>query len=275
MENLDFYYWYLDYRERFRSLSDLEKAKSPMPREKARPAASHTVTMDSAIGFGNENEERTAEELSSQNVDHTGTHGSDFQPYRDEINAVLKTFFDDDSFKELNLEQSLKKYVKHHACRTTHPEVFAEVFEHINWVLGHSSLPNFLHNAILNIRSGWVAFYYVLAFINIIHVPMIYYMTFTGHMSRLYRLPILWFAFGGISSFFTARIGFCTFRGLFKRRQIPLYELDDIQAARVSTEKYTRTNGAQNVTHLTTILDPNVRKHNIVSVYETLTMIWN
>ncbi|KAJ2955141.1 hypothetical protein NQZ79_g8817 [Umbelopsis isabellina] len=244
LENLDFYYWYLDYRERFRSLSDLEKAKSPMPREKARPVASHTVTMDSAIGFGNDNDERTAEELSSQNIDQT-----------------------DSSFKELNIEQSLKKYVKYHACRTTHPEVFAEVFEHINWVLGHSSLPNFLHNAILNIRSGWVAVYYVSAFIHLIHVPLILYMTYSMHMPRLFRLPILFFAFGGIGSFFTARIGFCSFRGLFKRRQTPLYELDDIQAARMSTEKYTRTTGAQNVTHLTTILDPNVRKHNIVSVF--------
>ncbi|CAM0141660.1 hypothetical protein VKS41_000772 [Umbelopsis sp. WA50703] len=109
LENLDFYYWYLDYRERFRSLSDFEKAKSPMPREKARPAGSHAVTMDSAIGFGNDSEERPAEDDPSRNVNQTGTLGAEFQPYRDEINAVLRTFFDDDSFKELNIEQSLKK----------------------------------------------------------------------------------------------------------------------------------------------------------------------
>jgi hypothetical protein len=265
LENLDFYYWYLDYRERFRSLSDFEKAKSPMPREKARPAGSHAVTMDSAIGFGNDSEERPAEDDPSRNVNQTGTLGAEFQPYRDEINAVLRTFFDDDSFKELNIEQSLKKYVKYHASRTTHPEVFAEVFEHINWVLGHSSLPNFFHNALLNIRSGWVAVYYVSAFIHLIHVPLILYMTYSMHMPRLFRLPILFFAFGGIGSFFTARIGFCSFRGLFKRRQIPLYELDDIQTARMSTEKHTRTTGAQNVAHLTSILDPNVKRHNIVS----------
>ncbi|KAI8386917.1 hypothetical protein BD560DRAFT_295646, partial [Blakeslea trispora] len=120
-ENLDFYFWYLDYSARFNCLSEEEKAKSPPPKEKPTPA-SYNLPLH---------------ELKKKQLD---------QPFRDEINAVLRTFFHIDSYKELNIEGWMSKHAVYYGCQTTHPEAFADVHDHIYNIMKTSSLKNFLHH---------------------------------------------------------------------------------------------------------------------------------
>jgi hypothetical protein len=259
-ENLDFYYWYLDYRERFNQLPDFERAKSPIPREGAA-RDSISIAMDSAVSVGTN---ALAHGEGLRDFNEASTLGANLQPLREEINAVLKTFFEPTSFKELNLDGSIIKYVMYHGRRTTHPDVFTEAFNQVRWTLEHSSLRNFFHHALQNIRYSQVVIFYSMALFNFLHIPMLLYYTYTHHMSRWWRLPVIWFAFNFVGSILTAKLGFCTVRALLGRRQVPLYELEEVEQARKSTEKHNEST-VQTVSDFTSIVDPSVKKYNKVS----------
>jgi Regulator of G protein signaling domain len=258
-ENLDFYFWYLEYRERFSQLPEFERAKSPIPRE-TPTRTSTTIAMDSAVSIGTEALTKNEEK---QDYNEATTLGAEFQPYREEINAVLRTFFECSSFKELNLDGSVMKYVRYHGRRTTHPDIFSEAFKQVRWTMEHSSLRNFFHHALQNIRYSQVVFFYACAIFNLLHIPMVLFYTYSHNMMRWWRLPLLYFTFSFVISAFVARIGFCVIRGALGRRQIPLYELEEVKQARKSTEKKNDST-AQNVSDFTSIIDPNVKRYNRV-----------
>ncbi|KAI9281694.1 hypothetical protein BC943DRAFT_382618 [Umbelopsis sp. AD052] len=266
-ENLDFYFWYLEYRERFSQLSEFERAKSPIPRES--PArASTVIAMDSAVCIG---AETLTKDEDKREYNEATTLGAEFQPYREEINAVLKTFFESSSFKELNLDGSVMKYVRYHGRRTTHPDVFSEAFNQVRWTMEHSSLRNFFHHALQNIRYSQVVFFYATAIFNFLHLPMVLFYTYSHNMMRWWRLPLLFFTFNFIASVLVARIGFCVIRAALGRRQVPLYELEEVQQARKSTEKkYEST--VKNESDFTSIMDPNVKRYNKETLFHIITV---
>ncbi|KAI7870593.1 hypothetical protein BDF14DRAFT_1771520 [Spinellus fusiger] len=260
-ENLDFYYWYIGYCERFHHLPKEVQDLSPPPNEKPHPKntkelpAYEKVTTKSDM-FGEFSANNT-ENLSSFVVEE----GAEKQPFRDEVNTVLRTFFHPDSFKELNVIGYQNRYTVHWGTRTTHPEVFEEAHQHIRQLMEKSSLKNFIHYAVQNIRYSWIMLHYMGTFFNFMHVVSVFYYTYSHHMCRWYRIAIFPFTFLFLMSLLSGRSGFCTIRGSFKFRQTPLYELDDQMFKNKKSD-------SDSISDLTSIIDSNIiRKQRVSLLY--------
>ncbi|KAL7308632.1 hypothetical protein PS15m_011815 [Mucor circinelloides] len=226
-ENLDFYFWYLGYKKRFDKLTDDEKAKSPPPKERPTPGVIYNAPKTS-----NQDDKQIA-----QDVEKTDQLISQ-QPFREEIDAIALTFFHEDSFKELNVDSYLSRYVTYYSQQTTHPDIFEEVHQHIYNILKTSSFPSFIHHATQNIRyTFWVIEWAGVTF-NLLHIPVVLYYTYSNHMSRWYRLSLFWFSFFFSTSALSGRAGFCTIRGFANFRQVPLYEFSEYKVERGSVEKF-------------------------------------
>ncbi|OBZ89165.1 hypothetical protein A0J61_02795 [Choanephora cucurbitarum] len=258
-ENLDFYFWYLDYSARFNCLSEEEKAKSPAPKERPTPTSYNLPLnelkkktppqkkegFDNLPGVPRELEYETEED----------------QPFRDEVNAVLRTFFHIDSYKELNIEGWMSKHAIYYGCQTTHPEVFADVHEHIYNIMKTSSFKTFLHFALQNMRYSWIILHYVGGVFNLLHLPMILLYTFSNHTSRWYRLSLFPFTFLFSMSILSGRAGFCTIRNMFKIRQVPMYEIDQYYVIQGKMEAFDMKANVDGQKDLTKVIDPDVLKY--------------
>lgn len=285
-ENLDFYFWYLGYKKRFEKLTDDEKAKSLPPKERPSPGVIYNNPKEPAAAT--KNDKQVAEEMEKQD------QLVDQQPFREEINAIALTFFHEDSFKELNLDSYLSRYVTYYSQQTTHPDIFEEAHQHIYNILKTSSFPSFIHHGTQNIRYTFYVIEWAGVIFNFLHIPVILYYTYSHYMSRWYRLSLFWFSFFGSTSVLSGRAGFCTIRGFANFRQVPLYEFSEYKVERGSVEKFIK-NGPVGLPlkhqeqsdseqdqdknekrkkkkkqSLTEILDPEVLKYGRVSIYSFL-----
>ncbi|GAN03825.1 hypothetical protein MAM1_0049c03280 [Mucor ambiguus] len=226
-ENLDFYFWYLGYKKRFDKLTDDEKAKSPPPKERPTPGVIYNAPKTS-----DRDDRQVAEDVEKKEALVSQ------QPFREEIDAIALTFFNEDSFKELNVDSYLSRYVTYYSQQTTHPDIFEEVHQHIYNILKTSSFPSFCHQATKNIRYTFWVIEWAGVIFNFLHIPVILYYTYSHHMSRWYRLSLFWFSFFGSTSILSGRAGFCTIRGFANFRQVPLYEFSEYKVERGSVEKF-------------------------------------
>ncbi|KAI8077959.1 uncharacterized protein B0P05DRAFT_543497 [Gilbertella persicaria] len=252
-ENLDFYFWYLDYCKRFNKLPEHEKAKSPPPKERATPA-SYNLPLDT---LKKRKQRRNTNPLMIRQTDPD-------QPFRDEVNAVLRTFFHVDSYKELNIEGWMSKYTVFYGCQTTHPDVFVDVHEHIYQIMKTSSLKSFIHHALQNMRYSWVILHYVGGVFNFLHLPMILLYTFSNHTSRWYRLTLFPFTFLFALSILSARAAFCTIRAMMKIRMVPMYEIDQYYVVQGKMEKFDMKTDLESQKDMTSVIDPDVLKYTKV-----------
>ncbi|KAI9013953.1 hypothetical protein CLU79DRAFT_381083 [Phycomyces nitens] len=264
-ENLDFYYWYIGYCERFKQLSDEEKEMSPPPTEKPHPKNTKQLPameekQNKCNMFG-EPDGNNPENLSS----FVTAPGAEKQPFRDEVNTVLRTFFHPDSFKELNVIGYQNRYTVYWGTRTTNPEVFEDAHQHIRQLMEKSSLKNFVHHAVQNIRYSWIMLHYIGTFVNFMHVVSVFYYTYTHHMCRWYRIPIFPFTFLFLMSLLSGRSGFCTIRGSMKFRQTPLYELD------LRKSDGMKKADIESISDLTSIIDSNVIRKQRTMIFHIWT----
>jgi hypothetical protein len=277
-ENLDFYFWYLDYKNRFDKLPEFEKAKSPPPKERPSPArVNFLAKIDKDLKVYdstniNYDEEKDAIGEFQETVIFE-------QPFRDEINTVIQTFFHEDSFKELNIEGYMSRYIIFYGNQTTHPDVFIEAHEHIYNILKTSSFKSFIHYAVQNIRYGYNIIQYAGACFNFVHIPLILYYTFSHHLSRWYRLTLFWFTFFFAASLLSNRADFCTIRGVLNFRQVPLYELAEYDVNRGIDQDFKKDTGDvekigdNKPRDMTALIDPNVLKYTRVSRQKKIT-VW-
>lgn len=211
----------------------------------------------------------------------------DQQPFREEIDAITLTFFHEDSFKELNLDSYLSRYVTYYSQQTTHPDIFEDAHQHIYNILKTSSFPSFIHHGTQNIRYTFYVIEWAGVIFNFLHIPVVLYYTYSHHMSRWYRLSLFWFSFFGSTSVLSGRTGFCTIRGFANFRQVPLYEFSEYKVERGTVEKFIKNgpvglplqqpdaeqdqdkNGKKKKKKqsLTEILDPEVLKYGRVSLW--------
>ncbi|KAI8075555.1 hypothetical protein BDF21DRAFT_453615 [Thamnidium elegans] len=261
-ENLDFYFWYLSYKRRFQSLPEEEQLKSQSPKERATPN-SYNLPLDDlkkegvkpnpAQGFDQHSVPTELEYVSEKG-----------QPFRSEVDAVLRTFFHTDSFKELNIEGWMNRHAVYYGCQTTHPDVFIDVHEHIYDIMRRSSLKNFIHHALQNMRYSWVIFHYVGGFFNFLHLPAILLYTFSNHTTRWLRLLLFPFTFLFAVSILSGRAGFCTLRAAMKIRMVPIYEIDEYEI--LGEGKTEKLNGKkldiENQKSMVTVIDPEVLKYS-------------
>ncbi|KAJ2962521.1 hypothetical protein NQZ79_g2353 [Umbelopsis isabellina] len=160
----------------------------------------------------------------SHNSYYQGTDPK-LQPFRAEVEKVLKTFFSETSEKELNIDGYLRQYVLHNIKYTTHPEVFEPVRDKVYETIERSSLRNFMNHALQNIDRHGVIVRYTLSFLCLILVACVIIFTFVFHASRWYRIFMLPAATGSIAIFVFAQRGLCFNRAMMSRRMLSSYEL--------------------------------------------------
>lgn len=264
-ENLDIYFWFIGYRNRFNAMSVEEKIKSPSPKERPSPGFMCAKDKGSDGSKKDDDEEELKKELKYWD-----------QPFREEVDAIVQTFFHEESFKELNIEGYVNKYSTGYSTQTTHPDIFEDVHEHVYNILKTSSFPIFIHYATQNVRYTFAVIQYGGAIFNFVHLPMILYYTYAHHMCRWYRLSLFWFSFFFSVSVLSGRAGFCTVRGVMKFRQVPVYEFSEYKMERGRVEKFIKKHGEQFVDDdleknskpkqgMTQIIDPEVLRYGRVS----------
>ncbi|OBZ91861.1 hypothetical protein A0J61_00090, partial [Choanephora cucurbitarum] len=258
-ENLEFYYWYKDYKERFESLPDNKKAKSPPPSQ------CYTPEFD-----------KERKEMREKNG---------YQPFREEVEATLKTFFNKtDSFKTLYLDPAVLKYTLYYAAETTHPDVFEAAYEQTYRFMKNTSFKNFIHTGVQNVRYGVVVAYLTMAFLHLALVPMILFNTYTLHMSRWSRMVVFSLMFGFVSMLLCGRTGFCGLRCLMKKRQIPDHLLKNHPGRKDKKSKSSNqvdikkpsdieSNQKPDATNITRVLDKEVIKYGRVTTAVTALVV--
>ncbi|KAG2173973.1 hypothetical protein INT44_000087 [Umbelopsis vinacea] len=275
-ENLDFYYWFIDYSERFYQLPEHERAMSMPPTEKPS-VASYALPLETLIKQPSIKSSRDSEEPPSDYC--TEKEPSELlnekdpanQPFREEVNAVLRTFFNYDSEKELNIDGYLRRYIVYHANRTTHPEVFAACHAKVYQIMEQSSLRNFLHHALQNIRYDGIVFRYSMGFFFFLSVALTLTLTFLFHTSRWYRLFVFPCTFGCMFYVLSGRAGMCFRRALRNKRQVPLYELDQEHADLMKNQKR-KTLDIESVSDMKSIIDPHVLNYNKLMFMHTFSV---
>lgn len=266
-ENLDFYYWYLDYSERFFNLPEHERSSSLPPMDKPSVASYalplETLIKQPSICSARNSAEPASDCCSEKDSSEVNEKGPGNQPFREEINAVLRTFFNYDSEKELNIDGYLRRYIVYYANRTTHPDVFAACHEKVYQIMEQSSLRNFLHQALQNIRYDGILFRYSMGFLFLLCVALNLTLTFLFHTSRWFRLFVFPCTFGCMFYILSGRAGMCFRRALRNKRQVPLYELDQEHTDQMTNHKR-KTLDIESVSDIKSIIDPHVLNYNKV-----------
>lgn len=270
IHNLDFHLWFIDYKKRFNELSAEEKAKSPAPKE-GPSANSVNLPLDDFLIVKPDLAPKDNPTGFSPGINdiYKTTQG---QPFRAEIDSVLRTFFHPDSFKELNVELYRSRFVLYNGCISTHPDIFEDVDEYIYNYMNEITLRRFLHFALQNIRYSVTFFYYALMFFPGLQAIMYCGMTYYMHAPRIYRWPVVVIAFWSPFFLASARSGVCAFRALvLKSHMIHIYELSEYKNWKRKgnhTSKYRRSKKLKDVEDQTKnrnwnkTLDPMVIKYN-------------
>jgi hypothetical protein len=270
IQNLDFYFWYLDYRKRFNDLPEEVKQKSLPPKE--RPSAeSMNLPLDElkktvTVEDQDENQgEKETPRIQTVELDYITEQD---QPYRQEVNSVLRTFFQTDSFKELIISPYVTRHTLYYGCQTTHPDVFLDAFETAYSILKTRCFKNFMHSALKNIRYSVVCFYYLVGIYNFFQIPLLLYMTFSFHAPRMTRINIIPHSFFWAFGFLCGRSGFSTFRGMFNQKMVPVHLISDRVTKKDKVHPTARKKiDLENQLHPppTSGTDPHVKKYNRVS----------
>lgn len=186
------------------------------------------------------------------------------QPYRDEIDAMLRTFFSDNSPQELNVAGHVAEYARCHSKYTTHPDVFAQVDECVLQNMQSSSLQSFLNHALENINydgkvfrwSAACGFFTAFLLTNII--------VFSMHYPRWWRIFGLPFAFFAVVYVVSAQTGVCFTRAMNKQRELHDYELLGIPPYKPDE---TKPHDKSSLNEWKKVVDPLVLKFNMVTIF--------
>ncbi|KIO25019.1 hypothetical protein M407DRAFT_8655 [Tulasnella calospora MUT 4182] len=160
------------------------------------------------------------------------------QPFRDEALAVVATFMraGGTGTKELAIDERLRKQVLEDLAYTTHPNIFAKVYQYAYHQL-ESSAHNFLALQSSNINIGKQLYWYTVGFVFTligftISIVLIVFVPAYHHnqpfpIRRGARLAGMPFATAGACQLYNAYIGFCS--EVFGRgsTQLKSWELDD------------------------------------------------
>ncbi|TIA70445.1 hypothetical protein E3P91_03059 [Wallemia ichthyophaga] len=112
IENLNFILWFLSYKSRWSGLSGIEQDKSPSCRL---------------------NKWRKKTSINTQE-----------QPYRREVDHIISVYFNNLSQFELNLPEDIQSYTLDLLRTSTHPDCFTKAYEHVNYLIQTSSIPQFM-----------------------------------------------------------------------------------------------------------------------------------
>jgi Regulator of G protein signaling domain len=190
----------------------------------------------------------------------------DQQPFRDEVELVLKAFFTSSSDKELNIDGYLRQYVLHNSKYTTHPDVFEPVRDKVYETIERSSLRNFVNYALQNINHGGVIVRYLLAGTCAVLIAMVLIITFVLKVPRWYRIFIFPLVIGMVICSISANQGVCFQRAMGHRRDPHAYELvSNGQVDDPFAQEFNFGDVESQSEDIKAVKDPLVRRYNMVS----------
>lgn len=248
-ENLEFHYWLQSYKTRFNDLPEARKSLAPPPTETLDP---DFCKVPNEKNYANLN-----------------------QPFRDEIEATVKTYFNSESLKALNLPSNIINYTAYCSNGTTHPDVFEEAYAYIYKFMEEKSLKQFIHLAVQNIQYSFIVYQYTIAAVSLLVTAMFLFNSITLNMSRWSRLALFFLIFFLVSGFLAGRSGFCMMRSCSNLRQVPIYMSHLADPAQQAGGKPSRANRVQTqdlecntkpCRDLSKVMDKEVIKYNKVSV---------
>lgn len=253
-ENLEFHYWYQDYKKRFAALPQDQKSRSPPPKEPITPEFNKVLERGS-------------------DYELKRSYANNEQPFRSEVDIVLKTYFHIDSLKELYVHDHVLKYTLYYGAETTHPDVFEAAYQQTYHFMATTSFHNFIHVAVQNIRYPAIVGILTVGCICLALIPMTLFNTFVAHARRCSRAIIFGFAFMFFTCLLSGRTGTCMMRAMIKKRQVPDYMDGEYIKKKASKQNNTRVeadhqdieNNKPYEKSLTPVLDYEVVKYSRVS----------
>ncbi|OZJ05772.1 hypothetical protein BZG36_01300 [Bifiguratus adelaidae] len=276
LENMLFHEWYLDYLNKWDELPLPLRAKSPAP-----PPMSFlhvSIPLDPQEGFfrsqsgSTDNlvlpEVWTPSIYTTEDAKFKDSIDAISQPFRPEVEQILSTFFIPGSDQELNLPYNIKDHVLKSAVKTTHPNVFKPVHDHVLRTMEQQSLQSFLTVAHGNINIKGIIFRYVMSTLFFLSILVILLVAHFMHMSRWFRIAVFPFTFFLVFTLISARAGTCFFKVPSRRRYLHDYEMCEI--GRLSA--FEEWDVKSMVKEWTTIADPALLRYNKALAIRALTL---
>jgi hypothetical protein len=158
-------------------------------------------------------------------------------PFRDECERIVATFFSPSSRKELSLDSDTRDGVLHNLTRSTHPDVFSPAYDAIFYTLQTYSLPRFFACASAATNRPNQIFWFAwgitcLCISLVIYVTTLVFAPWDDFRSRALRLICVFPAMMGTSFPYAAAQGYClNVSGRRKNMQLRPWELEALGAA--------------------------------------------
>jgi hypothetical protein len=156
------------------------------------------------------------------------------QPFRDECDCIIATFFAPNSRKELSLDSDVRDGVLYGLTTSTHPDIFLPAYEVIFYTLQTCSLPRFLAcaSAATNRPNQLLWFIWGLVCLCtslVIYVTTLAFAPWDDFRSRALRLLCVFPAMVGTSFPYATSQGYClNVSGRRKNMQLRPWELEGL-----------------------------------------------
>ena len=147
------------------------------------------------------------------------------QPYRQEMDRIIKSYIADNAPRQLNISSRQRRTILKALEATTHPSAFQHVAQEIENTLRQQLHPNFIRWSIYNGNRPRVIFACVLGIITILLGVLLELLLTLSRLSRGYRafgaIPL----FIGVATFNAAARGMCVVLHGFHHRHLRQWEL--------------------------------------------------
>ncbi|THH31920.1 hypothetical protein EUX98_g2278 [Antrodiella citrinella] len=277
VENLQFVVWYQSYRTRFLEITKQPKCvataftfctpdaarmeervrqsermfdawtgagqdgEAPPPVTPISPISPHSdvnstspLTTFPTTVAGREQQATVSFRLMNREVDYLNN-----LPLKNEYSAVVKTFIQSGSPKELSLSDEMREMVLRDATWNTHPDVFLPVYEQIYDTLSTQSLPTFLKLSATNVNFPKAFYWYAFGALYVVFSLVVFFpFVFLGPPEvhkRAWRAISIPFSSLGVMQVYSGWKGLCTevwSRGRAQLRPWDLQFMEDQDQAR-------------------------------------------
>lgn len=243
-ENLQFYLWMVDYFRRYSNAPKAETNLSPKWNFNEIPPMSACNLSEKVCGEMNCNDSDDISDAStfggrqpchqqteypwksSDSSDSSKRSSHLAQPFRGEINRIVKHYIHPGSPRELNLSHQNRMDLLNALQYTTHPSAFSNVKILLDMNLRYRAHPNFIRWTICNGNPQWTFCLFGFAIMNIIIGFVIAILLTLSSHSRWLRLVAAaewWF---GLTNLLAASQGLCILLHSLSIRSIRPWEIE-------------------------------------------------
>lgn len=196
------------------------------------PAAAARKTAPYATKEDSSRETHIALPLNSNPIDEQPSDQR--QPFRDEVNMIIKQYITDQAPRRLNISDEDLAACQKAASLTTHPSALLRAFTAAEDLLKAGCFPRFVRNSQRNANKSRLVFVRVIAFTVIMIGFLANQVLVLSSLSQFYRVLSILLWWPGFTTLIAAIQGLCLVLQLRSLRQLRPWEqeqlLDDIEA---------------------------------------------